>query len=89
MFAGDGVDNNGGVFVESDVSSVWTAGFFAGADNNSLDNLLVILTAPFLSPSFDSGGDNVANVTKALARTAVDENNFDLFGAGVVGDLEN
>jgi len=83
-FAGDRVNNDTGIVVETNVGAVGTPSLFVGSNDDSFDDLLVFDSAVWFRVD-DGGGDDVANVTKPSSATTVNQNHPQGFGAGVIG----
>jgi len=87
LLRANGVDNNGGIVIKSEIGTVVAASFLAGANNDGFDYLLV-LDGSVVVGAFDGSGNDVTDTTESAVRTAVDQNHFDEFGTGVVGNVE-
>ena len=80
-------DNDGGVFVETDIGAVGTAKtFFRANDDGFNDVALLDLTA--WGGGFDGGNDNVADIGVAAEGAAEHANTHNFLCAGIIADVE-
>lgn len=99
-FAGDGsedtsaargfifFDNDGGVFVETDIGAVGSAKTFFRANDDSFNDIAFFdLTAG--SGGFNGGNDNVADIGVTAEGAAEHANTHNFLRAGIIADVES
>lgn len=81
-------DDDGGIFVETDIGTVLTAKALFGANDDGLNNVALFNLAAG-SGGFNGGNDDVADIGIATEGAAEHANAHNFFSAGIIADVKS
>src|SRR5699024_9181521 len=81
------LDQNRRVLIETDIGTVGTMNALGSTDDDRLDDV-ALLHAASGGRLTDRGNNNITDIAEFPLGTAQDTDAFNLFGAGIVGNLQ-